>query len=95
MFALREALVPLRTPRADSSNGGAQMSEQTVVSNQKQILKNQKNILSNQAQIKSNQDTIKKNQGIILKNQGAILKNQTTLNTIIKNQQEILALLKK
>jgi hypothetical protein len=64
------------------------MSEQTVISNQKQILKNQKTILSNQAQIKANQDTIKKNQA-------SILKNQASLNTIIKNQQQILALLKK
>jgi hypothetical protein len=65
-----------------------EMADQTVVNNQKQILKNQKEILSNQRQIKANQETIKKNQA-------SILKNQNSLNTIVKNQQQILALLKK
>jgi hypothetical protein len=45
-------------------------------------------IIANQTQIKSNQEAIKKNQGTILKNQGS-------LNTIIKNQKQILGLLKK
>jgi hypothetical protein len=64
------------------------MSERAVINNQKHILKNQKAILSNQGQIKANQGTIKKNQA-------SILKNQNSLNTIIKNQEQILALLKK
>jgi hypothetical protein len=51
-------------------------------------LKNQKEIIANQTQIKSNQDAVKKNQATILKNQGS-------LNTIIKNQKQILTLLKK
>jgi hypothetical protein len=64
------------------------MSETAVITNQKRILKNQKGIIANQTKIKSNQETIKKNQGTILKNQGS-------LNTILKNQKQILALLKK
>ena len=64
------------------------MSEREVINNQKHILKNQKTILSNQSQIKANQ-------GTITKNQASILKNQNSLNTIIKNQEQILALLKK
>jgi hypothetical protein len=68
--------------------GCLEMSESDVIANQKQILRNQKEILSNQNQIKSNQDTIKKNQGTILKNQG-------TLDTIVKNQKQILAAIKK
>ena len=57
------------------------MSENDVIANQKSILHNQQAILANQ-------DTIKANQA-------AILKNQDTLNTIVKNQEQILALLKK
>jgi hypothetical protein len=64
------------------------MSESTVIANQKQILNNQKTIIANQKQIKSNQDTIKRNQGTILKNQGS-------LDTILKNQKQILALVRK
>jgi hypothetical protein len=64
------------------------MSEKNVISNQKQILKNQKSILRNQSHIRTNQETIKKNQA-------AILKNQSSLDTILENQKEILALLKK
>ena len=64
------------------------MSENDVIANQKRILKNQKEIIANQMQIKSNQETIKKNQA-------TILKNQSSLNTILKNQKRILALLHK
>lgn len=64
------------------------MSENDVIANQKRILKNQKEIIANQTQIKSNQEAIKKNQATILKNQGS-------LNTILKNQKQMLALLKK
>jgi hypothetical protein len=64
------------------------MSEREVINNQKHILKNQKAILSNQSQIKANQETIKKNQA-------SILKNQNTLNTVVRNQEQILTLLKK
>jgi hypothetical protein len=64
------------------------MSENDVLANQQRILKNQKQIIANQTQIKSNQEAIKKNQATILKNQGS-------LNTIIKNQKQILGLLKK
>jgi hypothetical protein len=64
------------------------MSEIAVLANQKRILGNQKEILANQKRIKSNQEAIKRNQATILKNQGS-------LNTIIKNQKQILALLKK
>jgi hypothetical protein len=78
------------------------MSERDVIGNQKQILKNQKTILANQGHIKKNQDHIKANQGhikanqeTIKKNQAAILKNQGSLNTIIKNQEQILVLLRK
>jgi hypothetical protein len=52
------------------------------------VIANQKLILQNQQEIKANQQTIKDNQA-------AILKNQDTLNTIIANQEKILALLKK
>lgn len=45
------------------------------------VLANQRLILENQRDIKANQE--------------AILKNQASLNTIIANQAEILALLKK
>jgi hypothetical protein len=64
------------------------MSENDVIANQKRILKNQNEIIANQTQIKSNQETIKRNQA-------KILKNQDSLNTIIKNQKQILALLNK
>jgi hypothetical protein len=64
------------------------MSENAVIANQKLILRNQSEILANQGQIKANQVTIKKNQATILKNQGS-------LNTIIKNQKQILARLNK
>jgi hypothetical protein len=64
------------------------MSENDVIANQKRILNNQKEIIANQTKIKSNQEAIKRNQATILKNQGS-------LNTIIKNQKQILALLKK
>jgi hypothetical protein len=81
----------VRTLRAVNFTAGGcwqKMSERTVVNNQKQILKNQKVILSNQGHIQANQETIKKNQA-------SILKNQASLNTIIKNQKQILAHLKK
>jgi hypothetical protein len=64
------------------------MSERQVIANQKQILKNQKTIISNQGHIKGNQETIKRNQA-------AILKNQSSLGTIIRNQKQILAAIKK
>jgi hypothetical protein len=64
------------------------MSERDVIANQKRILQNQKAIITNQNQIKANQETIKKNQATILKNQGS-------LGTIIKNQKQILAAVKK
>jgi hypothetical protein len=71
------------------------MSEQDVLANQKHILENQKAILANQEAIKGNQHAIKDNQTSILDNQGAIKKNQESLDLILKNQQQILALLKK
>jgi TolA-binding protein len=71
-----------------SSGGFVPMSERDVISNQKKILSNQRQIIANQKSIRANQETIKKNQGTILKNQGS-------LNTIIKNQKQILARLKK
>jgi hypothetical protein len=84
-----QAALPACSRDVYSNSGGyQQMSEREVINNQKRILKNQKAILSNQGQIKVNQGTIKKNQA-------SILKNQTSLNSIIKNQEEILALLKK
>jgi hypothetical protein len=81
---------PMRGPHVIHflPGGCLEMSESDVIANQKQILKNQKEIISNQNQIKSNQDTIKKNQATILKNQG-------TLDTIVKNQKQILAAIKK
>jgi hypothetical protein len=57
------------------------MAEADVISNQQQILANQKQILANQQEIKDNQSMIKQ--------------NQDKLDTILKNQQEILSLLKK
>jgi hypothetical protein len=71
-----------------SPGAATQMSERDVIANQKRILQNQKAIIANQSQIKANQDTIKKNQATILKNQGS-------LGTIIKNQKQILAAVKK
>jgi hypothetical protein len=57
------------------------MAEDEVVSNQKLILNNQNSILANQKIIIDNQETIKR--------------NQETLDEIVKNQQQILSLLKK
>jgi hypothetical protein len=78
-------------PRNVASNcgtkGASPMSENDVITNQRQILRNQKSILANQSVIKSNQETIKKNQA-------SILKNQNILNTIVANQKKILAKLK-
>ena len=71
------------------------MSESNAIANQKTILQNQKTIIANQAALRANQTTIKKNQASILKNQSAFLKNQGALNTIIGNQKEILARVKK
>jgi hypothetical protein len=68
--------------------GSQEMPESDIIANQKQILRNQKEIIANQNQIKSNQNTIQKNQATILKNQG-------TLDTIVKNQKQILAAIKK
>jgi len=52
------------------------------------VLANQKTILDHQAQILANQKTI-------LDNQAAIKRNQDALQEIIKNQEKILAALKK
>jgi hypothetical protein len=52
-------------------------------------------ILANQKLILENQKDIKTNQQIIQQNQAAILRNQASLNTIIVNQEKILALLEK
>jgi hypothetical protein len=81
----------------DSERQGAAypMSESEVVANQKIIIQNQKTIIANQAALRANQKTIQGNQGRILKNQAGILKNQSALNTIVKNQKQILARLKK
>jgi hypothetical protein len=57
------------------------MPESDVIANQKQILENQKAILANQQHIQENQEAIKK--------------NQATLDTIVENQEKIVALLKK
>lgn len=57
------------------------MSESKIVSNQKTILENQATIVANQKAILQNQDTIKSNQSL--------------LNAILKNQELILAALKK
>jgi hypothetical protein len=64
------------------------MPESDIIANQKQIIENQKTILSNQQHIQGNQETIKADQE-------AIKKNQATLDIIVKNQEEIVALLKK
>ena len=69
------------------TKGAPPMSQNDVITNQKQISQNQKSILANQSAIKSNQDTIKKNQA-------SILKNQAILHTIVANQKKILAKLK-
>jgi hypothetical protein len=77
-------------------NGGAVSAISKVVLRQgdkntmaeSDVIANQKLILENQHEIKANQKTIKENQA-------AILKNQATLNTIVANQEKILALLKK
>ena len=71
------------------------MSESDVLANQKTILQNQKTVIANQGAIQANQKTIKGNQANILRNQASILKNQRTLDTIVKNQKQILAKLKK
>ena len=57
------------------------MAETDVIANQQVILENQKLILANQEQIKDNQEIIKK--------------NQEKLDIIIRNQEQILASLKK
>ena len=57
------------------------MAEADVITNQKIILENQKLILANQEQIRQNQ--------------GIIQKNQEKLDIIIRNQEQILASLKK
>jgi hypothetical protein len=71
------------------------LSENDVLANQKHILENQKAILANQDAIKDNQHAIKETQKVIVENQGSIKKNQESLDLILKNQQQILALLKK
>ena len=58
-----------------------EMSESEIVSNQKTILKNQATIIANQKAILQNQDAIKN--------------NQSSLDKILKNQELILAALKK
>jgi len=60
-----------------------------------EVLGNQKQILENQATILANQGDIKKNQQAILANQETIKKNQQSLDLILKNQEKILALLRK
>ena len=57
------------------------MAEDEVIANQKVILNNQDSILANQKAIIDNQETIKR--------------NQATLDEIVKNQHQILSLLKK
>jgi len=57
------------------------MSEHDILANQKIILEHQQIILANQKAIQENQETIKQ--------------NQAALPQILKNQQEILALLRK
>lgn len=57
------------------------MAETDVIANQRIILENQKLILANQEQIQQNQ--------------GIIQKNQEKLDIIIRNQEQILASLKK
>jgi hypothetical protein len=71
-----------------SAVGGRNMSETDVIANQKLILENQNSIIANQGEIKANQGTIQSNQA-------EILKNQKSLDTIIANQEQILALLRK
>lgn len=57
------------------------MAETDVIANQRVILENQKPILANQELIKENQELIKK--------------NQEKLAIIVRNQEQILSLLKK
>lgn len=57
------------------------MSDTEIVSNQKTILQNQAAIIANQKSILQNQDAIKS--------------NQSSLDAILKNQELILAALKK
>jgi hypothetical protein len=57
------------------------VSDTEIVSNQKTILQNQAAIIANQKSILQNQDAIKS--------------NQSSLDAILKNQELILAALKK
>jgi hypothetical protein len=59
------------------------------------VLANQKLILQNQSTIIANQDAIKNNQAAVLANQETIKNNQHSLHLILKNQEEILRLLRK
>jgi hypothetical protein len=86
--------IALHRIRFQRPGGRLHMSENQVIANQKTIVQNQKTILANQSALRVNQTTIKKNQAAILKNQSSILKNQNALQTIIKNQKDILARLK-
>jgi hypothetical protein len=52
-------------------------------------------VLANQKLILENQQTIQENQKVIQKNQTIIKQNQQALPQILKNQEEILALLRK
>jgi ribonucleotide monophosphatase NagD (HAD superfamily) len=74
-----------------------QKSEQEALytMSESNVIANQKTIIANQSAIRANQKAIQSNQGSILKNQAGILKNQGALTAILKNQKEILTLLKK
>jgi hypothetical protein len=65
----------------DTGERGQNMADNDVLANQKTILENQATILTNQK--------------TILDNQASIAKNQAALDQILKNQELILAALKK
>ena len=80
----------LLTPRLDCWKNAKQlnifslrgsMPDQDVIANQKTILENQKSIIANQGAIQKNQEEIKS--------------NQIALQQILKNQDEILAHLRR
>lgn len=70
-----------KNTRGANPTEAAFMADNDVIANQRTILENQKTMLANQKTIVENQEVIKK--------------NQASLNRILKNQEEILALLKK
>jgi hypothetical protein len=50
---------------------------------------------TSEAKVLANQKAILRNQALILKNQKEIKKNQDTLDVIVKNQEKIIAALRR